>query len=1155
MVQRLTAQPKKLQAKKARAEPPTAQDEIQDSALLNTIISQRDSVPLAAHNWVVRYRADATAATAELMTLVIQAAGIQDRPITADDVDSDELDKLVENVNSVALKGGLLELVRTKTAQKCFRMAYQELWDAILREAHTSEALWNHSSQALWKVPTFLTALATSVLFEVRHMATVTACQLVTSWLRIVVALNEASDTAQRQEEAERCKRGAAAISRADAFARTVQQCQSRIKDLRDVIKTLFDGIFINRFKDVHPEVRAALVKSVTIWACLLPSTFLTDSYLKYVCFALSDQDAIVRMEAVTGLFNLYSIQANLAPLSHLSSRFMTRFVELTHDVDDSVAAQGVRLLTLLAAAGKAPSEAMKTAFQLLADDSPQIRHAAAALVMTGLDDQGHIALGTKESAKKPKKTKFKAKKQGDQGHSIEAVRLAGILRVMHLLSGGGGDDDEPAAHDDVAALPEDVLSQVVEALFDKMVELRDWNLMVQWLKNETALELFGEAGSCNLACTLRHSLQLAAHGAVHSRAKHADAKARDAARQEATMALMTELPSLLKGALPRPDEAAALAGLVPLLKLELYSLRRDDKGLKGLLNALKSACQSSHATVALIKESVRSLTFAAKEGPDKVCDCARAILTECYSKMSTELSDALDAVENGDARKLSKEAAAYEKDTEMEGEAHLNLRRALQRAQILLSFNCSTGNRKDEHSVAVSVSRLMELTAKDVTAAKGGHLLTSTIMVGAINCSLVHMLDAVSALLKMKRDSPGTNGMLEVIHKRDVFAEHLEGIVAAAAAAAQRPDVAYSALIAKAQVWQMFSSKQLIASNLDPESLCVSDAAVNSFSQKCTEIILGSTLPDRKEEIAKVMAQVASFQSIQQYVVVGGHLFSTWGSESAEPAYKCMSCLIRICKKSDPEGLRDMFFNAIIKGLQWVVAVPVEEDPTEAESNLQSLVEKIAKEYTGYSGGPVEAEKLLLKLLAWCVEDVERLDLLLYTQKLIDRLSIAGTDTVLEVCARVDCDSADEAEWENFLVFKDAVEFRKEKAKVKPALSRKSGPKPPAATSRKISFAPPPPAVEEGPPVSEPEDGSDVEEDEPATGMSIPTQEELPLMGKKYRRRPDRSSRPQYQPVPEIEEEDEFGDKDLQMGMDLGMGDAKAVYTDRKVKHNKPRR
>jgi len=48
------------------------------------------------------------------------------------------------------------------------------------------------------------------------------------------------------------------------------------------------------------------VIEAIGGWVVALPSEFLSDSYLKYLAWALSDRSPIVRLQAVKALTGLY---------------------------------------------------------------------------------------------------------------------------------------------------------------------------------------------------------------------------------------------------------------------------------------------------------------------------------------------------------------------------------------------------------------------------------------------------------------------------------------------------------------------------------------------------------------------------------------------------------------------------------------------------------------------------------------------------------------------------------------------------------------------------------------------------------------------------------------------------------------------------------
>lgn len=61
-------------------------------------------------------------------------------------------------------------------------------------------------------------------------------------------------------------------------------------------LQVVFEAVAAHRFRDVSNEVRSVVIVGVGNWIELLPSMFLSDAYLKYLAWALSDKVPILIM-------------------------------------------------------------------------------------------------------------------------------------------------------------------------------------------------------------------------------------------------------------------------------------------------------------------------------------------------------------------------------------------------------------------------------------------------------------------------------------------------------------------------------------------------------------------------------------------------------------------------------------------------------------------------------------------------------------------------------------------------------------------------------------------------------------------------------------------------------------------------------------------
>lgn len=48
--------------------------------------------------------------------------------------------------------------------------------------------------------------------------------------------------------------------------------------------------IFVHRYRDVSPEIRAACIEELGRWVVHYPQLFLQDTYLKYIAWNLNDK-------------------------------------------------------------------------------------------------------------------------------------------------------------------------------------------------------------------------------------------------------------------------------------------------------------------------------------------------------------------------------------------------------------------------------------------------------------------------------------------------------------------------------------------------------------------------------------------------------------------------------------------------------------------------------------------------------------------------------------------------------------------------------------------------------------------------------------------------------------------------------------------------
>ncbi|XP_006081092.1 cohesin subunit SA-3 [Myotis lucifugus] len=194
-----------------------------------------------------------------------------------------------------------------------------------------------------------LTGLSDSQVRAFRHTSTLAAMKLMTSLVRVALQLSLHRDNSQRQYEAERNKGPAQRASeRLESLLEKRREFQEHQQEIEGMMNALFRGVFVHRYRDVLPEIRAICIEELGSWMQSYSSSFLTDSYLKYIGWTLHDKHREVRLKCLKALKGLYSNRDMTARLELFTSRFKDRMVSMVMDREYDVAVEAVRLLILI---------------------------------------------------------------------------------------------------------------------------------------------------------------------------------------------------------------------------------------------------------------------------------------------------------------------------------------------------------------------------------------------------------------------------------------------------------------------------------------------------------------------------------------------------------------------------------------------------------------------------------------------------------------------------------------------------------------------------------------------------------------------------------------------------------------------------------------
>ncbi|GMH33633.1 hypothetical protein BSKO_01467 [Bryopsis sp. KO-2023] len=678
----------------------------------------------ASEAWVKLFKEDSNTAIAQIINFMGKASGC-----TPDFKGSDvEALSMEEVLNTLRDTVGMAEGPDPFKAKgpKSMRVSFPKLWDRLIMECNSGGLTFDEN--LIRHLCDLLIPMACDPIRRFRFSATLAVCQLLTSWITVMGGLMEARETAQRHLAAEERKKETEAVKeKKSVLKRTVDRSHRQVSDVKDVINTFFNGVFSHRFRDVDPEIRTVVISALGKWCAALPSEFLSDNYLKYVAWAMSDRAPVVRLAAVKALLNLYEDDDNALPLHEFTVRFNTRMCELVDDIDDDVAVQGVKILTKLVRAEELPFEAVRDIYKLLLDESPSLRHAAAELVCELLDEEVH-----------------KASVQSGESKSEEDVHLHGVLKLMDMLASSEGESENSSGD----VLERHMVVDIVDALYERLDVFRDWATILRWLNDD--FDEFERTPTMLthlvilLDCCVGRAVGVEQGGVHEERRTRGKVKRRGAGErdlQDITLSIMKEIGNLIATFLADGDKTASLVKLVRYMKLELYVLKREEDAFEALLRKISSGFFRHHKE-AVLEQCILTIVFAASHGPQELRERSRVVLSECIKELLTNLESACE-----DLRCLSEIELASSSGAETTHPCLVRLNLATRRTLAFLSVLQSI-----DHPCTLDRDRVYRLLNDVLGMAAGNPIIATSVASPALMCFEL-MLLLVSARSETEQD------------------------------------------------------------------------------------------------------------------------------------------------------------------------------------------------------------------------------------------------------------------------------------------------------------------------------------------------------------------------------------------------------------------
>ncbi|NXB21689.1 STAG2 protein, partial [Rhagologus leucostigma] len=297
-------------------------------------------------DWIEAYKQDRNVALLDLINFFIQCSGCQGM-VTAEMFQSlhkkDVMRKMTETFDKDHED---YPLIRTGPYWKKFKANFCEFIAVLVQQCQCSILYDNYLMDTIISL---LTGLADSMVRAFRHTSTLAAMKLLTAVVGVHLNLDVNKHNAQRLYEVEKQRiSGKRTSYRLDQLERKRKEYEHKLLEIQNMMNAIFKGTFLNRYRDVIPEIRATCIEEIGSWIKTYPDAFLNDSYLKYVGWMLYDKQAEVRLKCLLGLQGIYSRKELASRMDLFTNRFKDRIVSMPLDKDHEVAVQAMKLLMLM---------------------------------------------------------------------------------------------------------------------------------------------------------------------------------------------------------------------------------------------------------------------------------------------------------------------------------------------------------------------------------------------------------------------------------------------------------------------------------------------------------------------------------------------------------------------------------------------------------------------------------------------------------------------------------------------------------------------------------------------------------------------------------------------------------------------------------------
>ncbi|XP_047503266.1 cohesin subunit SA-1 isoform X1 [Pieris napi] len=611
----------------AYSPPPVLLPGDDENSLYNLLRFNKTAIHQVVDMWIEEYKSNKESALVQLMQFFINSSGCRGK-VTPDMAQMDHTLIIKKMTQEFDEESGEYPLIMSGQTWKKFRANFCEFIQKLVTMCQYSII---YDQYLMDNIISLLTGLSDSQVRAFRHTATLAVMKLMTALVDVALLTSVNCDNCLRQYEAERLKaRDKRASDRLEVLVAKRQELEENMEEIKNMLSYMFKSVFVHRYRDTLPDIRAITMSEIGIWMEKFPAHFLDDLYLKYIGWTLHDKVGEVRLRCLQALHPLYQCEELKSKLELFTSKFKDRIVSMTLDKETEVAVHAVRLVIAILKMypDVLTDKDCENVYELVYSSWRSLAAAAGEFLKWRL---------FRDDLPPPEARSRRGK-----------VRLpnTGLLRdlVQFFI--------ESELHEHGAYL--------VDSLIESNPMMKDWECMTDLLLEEAgpgeeALDNRQESSLIELmvCCVRQASTGEPPVGRAPAR-KHPppkDAKVVAEERAKMTAHFVVAIPALLDKFSADPEKLTNLLAVPQYFDLELYTTQRQEGNLLLLLNKIRDIV-STHTEAEVIETCGKTLEVLCSEqcAVYSRCNVARATVTDhCVNRYKEAVDDYRSLIEGGE--------------------------------------------------------------------------------------------------------------------------------------------------------------------------------------------------------------------------------------------------------------------------------------------------------------------------------------------------------------------------------------------------------------------------------------------------------------------------------------------------------------------------